>query len=92
MTTFSLPECPHCQQKNSLGEVLHYIFQPQTSLNFAIKGHCQACQQPLIGLAKIAFAQRHALAQAQQTITQHQGTLEQLSCIQLIRWTPAYPS
>ncbi len=89
MTTFSLPVCPHCQQHNSNGEVLNYLFQATASLNFTIQARCQCCQNPLWGLAKIAFAQRDTLAQAQHSINQHQGQLEQLACIQLIRWLPA---
>lgn len=67
-----------------------YTFQPIQSLNFAISGCCQQCHQPVVGLGKIAFSYRALLAQAQQTITQHQGPLEDLACIQLIHWTPAF--
>ncbi|MBP6117593.1 MAG: hypothetical protein KBC57_03050 [Neisseriaceae bacterium] len=65
-----------------------YTFHPTEPLNFAISGACQACQQSVMGLGKIAFEHRMRLPQARETITHHQGPLEQLPLIQLIRWVP----
>ncbi|MBP6344300.1 hypothetical protein AB8Q18_08090 [Neisseriaceae bacterium CLB008] len=88
MLTFSLPQCPHCTRLNAPGTVNRIDFSATESLNFALIGQCQSCQQPMMGLGKIAFAYRFELAEVRQLMHQHQGPLEALRPIQLIRWLP----
>lgn len=88
MATFSLPQCPHCAQAGAQGKVMTYAFHPTEPLNFVISGACLTCQQPIMGLGKIAFEHRMGLPQAREIINQYQGPLEQLPLIQLIRWVP----
>lgn len=90
MMTFTLPQCPHCAEANAQGTTQAPFFHVTEPFNFSISGHCLACQKPLLGVGKIAYEYKADLTQAQATITQYEGPLEQLALIQLIRWLPVF--